>query len=37
MYATGGHGFGMAKRGLPNDAWIERFGEWMRTQKLMKL
>jgi acetyl esterase/lipase len=36
MYATGGHGFGMAKRGLPNDAWIERFGEWMRTQKLMQ-
>lgn len=36
MYSTGGHGFGMAKRGLPSDAWIERFGEWMRNQKLMK-
>jgi acetyl esterase/lipase len=37
VYAKGGHGFGMAKRGLPIDHWIERFGEWMEGQGLMKL
>ena len=36
MYATGGHGFGLAKHDLPNDTFIDRFGDWMRTQKLMK-
>jgi hypothetical protein len=36
MYATGGHGFGMATTGLPNDTWIDRFGDWMRAQGLMK-
>ena len=36
MYSTGGHGFGMAKRNLPHDSWIDRFGDWLRTQKLMK-
>jgi hypothetical protein len=35
-YAAGGHGFGMLKRELPSDAWIERFGDWLRYQKLMK-
>jgi acetyl esterase/lipase len=35
-YADGGHGFGMLKKGLPSDAWIERFGDWLRYQKLMK-
>ncbi len=29
MYARGGHGFGMRKRNVPSDAWIERFGEWL--------
>jgi acetyl esterase/lipase len=29
VYSKGGHGFGMQKRGLPVDGWIERFGEWM--------
>jgi acetyl esterase/lipase len=32
IYAKGGHGFGMLKKGLPSDAWIERFGEWMVGQ-----
>lgn len=32
LYATGGHGFGMRKRYLPSDAWVERFGEWMEAQ-----
>ena len=35
MYATGGHGFGMAKRGLPHDTWPERLGDWLRNQKLI--
>jgi len=32
IYAKGGHGFGMKKLGLPSDAWIERFGEWLQAQ-----
>jgi acetyl esterase/lipase len=35
IYARGGHGFGMNKRGLPVDSWIERFGQWLDIQKLM--
>ena len=35
-YAAGGHGFGMPKHDLPTDGWIERFGDWLRYQKLMK-
>lgn len=31
IYASGGHGFGMYKKNLPSDTWIERFEEWMRT------
>ena len=34
-YGAGGHGFGMPKRNLPTDGWIERFGDWLRFQKLM--
>ena len=34
-YAAGGHGFGMPKRNQPTDGWIERFGDWLRFQKLM--
>jgi len=29
VYAKGGHGFGMQKKDLPVDGWIEQFGEWM--------
>lgn len=29
MYSKGGHGFGMGKKGLPVDGWIERLWEWM--------
>jgi acetyl esterase/lipase len=32
IYAKGGHGFGMYTQGLPSDAWIERFGEWLQAQ-----
>ena len=36
IYAQGGHGFGMTKRGLPVDSWVERFGEWLAIQGLLK-
>ena len=36
IYAQGGHGFGMFKQGLPSDAWIERFGEWLAAQGLLQ-
>ena len=29
IYAKGGHGFGMKKKGLPVDAWPHRVVEWM--------
>jgi acetyl esterase/lipase len=32
IYAAGGHGFGMLQKGLPSDAWIDRFGEWLVSQ-----
>ena len=32
IYSKGGHGFGMNTQNLPSDAWIERFGEWLKTQ-----
>jgi acetyl esterase/lipase len=32
VYAKGGHGFGIQKKGLPVDSWIERFWEWMKAQ-----
>ncbi|HRN62182.1 MAG TPA: alpha/beta hydrolase [Luteimonas sp.] len=35
IYSQGGHGFGMSKRGLPVDGWIERFGEWLQVQGLL--
>ena len=36
LYSQGGHGFGMTKRGLPVDSWVERFGEWLNVQGLLK-
>ena len=36
IYSKGGHGFGMNKRGLPVDSWIERFGDWLRGLGMMK-
>jgi len=35
-YGAGGHGFGMPKHNQPTDGWIERFGDWLRYQKLMR-
>lgn len=31
LYSKGGHGFGMSKRGLPVDTWIERLYDWMKA------
>jgi acetyl esterase/lipase len=36
IYAKGGHGFGMRKQGLPSDGWIDRFGDWLGQQGLLK-
>lgn len=36
MYSKGGHGFGMRKQNLPSDQWIDRFGDWLGLQGLLK-
>jgi acetyl esterase/lipase len=36
MYERGKHGFGMHKQNLPVDKWIERFGDWLEMQGLLK-
>jgi acetyl esterase/lipase len=36
IYSRGGHGFGMRKRGLPVDTWVERFRDWLGVQGLLK-
>jgi acetyl esterase/lipase len=36
IYSKGGHGFGMHQQGLPVDHWIERFGDWLAAQGLLK-
>ncbi len=36
LYERGKHGFGMNKQNLPTDQWIERFGEWLELQGLLK-
>lgn len=35
IYASGGHGFGMRKMGLPCDTWIERFEDWLKGLKII--
>ena len=35
IYQKGGHGFGMKKKDLPVDTWINRFGDWLQSQKLL--
>jgi acetyl esterase/lipase len=29
IFARGGHGFGMVKRGLPVDRWVDLLGDWL--------
>jgi acetyl esterase/lipase len=36
MYAKGGHGFGMHKRNIPTDHWIDRFADWLDLQGFLK-
>jgi acetyl esterase/lipase len=36
IYSKGGHGFGMAQRGLPIDHWIDRLGDWMTVNGWMR-
>lgn len=33
-YSQGGHGFGMMRRNVPSDGWIDRFHEWLMTTAL---
>ncbi len=36
LYAKGGHGFGMRQQKLNSDSWIDRFGDWLNQQGLLK-
>lgn len=36
MYSKGGHGFGMRTQHTPSDTWIDRFGDWLAVQGLLK-
>jgi acetyl esterase/lipase len=36
IFSKGGHGFGMRKQNLPSDQWIDRFGDWLQAQGLLK-
>jgi len=36
IYSKGGHGFGMNVQHQPSDSWIDRFGEWLEVQGLLK-
>lgn len=36
MYEKGGHGFGLHKQNIPTDTWIDRFGDWLGLQGLLK-
>jgi acetyl esterase/lipase len=32
IYASGGHGWGMRQTGHPCNSWIDRYGEWLKSQ-----
>lgn len=36
IYERGGHGFGMSRKGLPVDGWIERYGDWLSQRGLVR-
>jgi acetyl esterase/lipase/lysophospholipase L1-like esterase len=36
IYTKGGHGFGMNKRNIPTDTWIDRFGDWLGLMGYLK-
>jgi len=35
IFEKGGHGFGMSKKNLPVDGWINRFGDWLQMKGLL--
>jgi acetyl esterase/lipase len=35
IYEKGGHGFGMSKKNLPVDGWIDRFGDWLGQRDII--
>jgi acetyl esterase/lipase len=35
LYQNGGHGFGMRKRGMTADLWIDQFYAWMQARGLL--
>jgi acetyl esterase/lipase len=35
LYAHGGHGFGLIKKGVPSDGWIDRFWEWLQAEQMV--
>jgi acetyl esterase/lipase len=32
IFEKGGHGFGMTKKNLPVDGWIERYADWLKQR-----
>jgi len=36
IYLRGGHGFGMRKKELPTDGWIDRFADWLELEGMLK-
>ena len=36
IYSKDGHGFGMRKRGMPTDKWIDQFGEWLKILGILQ-
>jgi hypothetical protein len=36
IVSTSSGGFGTRPRNQPVDSWLERFGDWLRSQKLSK-
>ena len=36
IYSRGGHGFGMGKKGLPVDSWMDRLRDWLGAQNLLQ-
>lgn len=35
LYSQGGHGYGVRAQGLPSDAWIDHFQEWLLVSGLV--
>jgi hypothetical protein len=35
LYSRGGHGYGVRAQGLPSDAWIDHFHEWLLVSGLV--